>query len=146
MIRPYRESDLSELLDVWYRATKVAHTFLTDEFLEGERTAIADQYLPLAETWVYSFGGKVIGFVALIGDEIGGLFVDPAHHGHGFGRALVDYALDLRGRLEVDVFKENVVGRRFYDRYGFTIVSERVHDQTGHDLLRMRLEGLRSED
>ncbi|MGA7306442.1 MAG: GNAT family N-acetyltransferase, partial [Rhodothermales bacterium] len=138
MIRPFRESDLDLLLDVWYRASRLAHPFLSEVFLAKERNDIVTQYLPMAETWVIIAEGRLVGFVALIGSEVAGLFVDPDLHGKGYGRALLDHCLVLRNELELDVFKENTAGRRFYDRYGFEVIDERAHDETGYPLLRMR--------
>ncbi|MGA7304724.1 MAG: hypothetical protein WBW88_07600 [Rhodothermales bacterium] len=43
MIRLYKETDLEQLLDVWYRASRMAHPFLTEESLEQEKTAIVNQ-------------------------------------------------------------------------------------------------------
>ncbi|HEX9659812.1 MAG TPA: GNAT family N-acetyltransferase [Rhodothermales bacterium] len=137
MIRPYKSADLDQLLDIWYRASKLAHPFLDENFLSGERASIATKHLPSAETWVYILGGKVVGFVALVGNEVGGLFVDPDFHRKGIGGALVDHALAQCGQLEVEVFLENVIGRKFYDRYGFQPVKELVHEQTGRSVLRM---------
>ena len=37
------------------------------------------------------------------------------------------------------MFKENHIGRAFYDRYGFLPIKEHLHDGTGHTLVRMRL-------
>ena len=45
----------------------------------------------------------------------------------------------LRDKLELDVFKENAKGRRFYERYGFKFVTEHVHQQTGRVQLRLAL-------
>jgi len=80
MIRAFGEEDLEELLDVWYRASLIAHTFLSQEFLTVERREIADVWLPMAETMVYEADGRVVGFLALIGNEVGAVFVDPDHH------------------------------------------------------------------
>ena len=140
MIRAYRDNDLDELLEVWYRASLVAHPFLSTGFLARERENIPRVYLPAAETYVYEEEGRVVGFIALLGDEVGAIFVDPALHGRGIGRALMDHARSLRDRLELDVFKDNAIGRRFYDRYGFQIVEERKHQETGQWLLRLALE------
>ena len=98
-------------------------------------------YMPMAETWVYVHEDQVVGFIALVGHEVGALFVAPVWHGHGFGRALMDHACRVRMPLEVEVFKANRLGRRFYDRYGFVVMNEHSHEQTGHPLLRMRLAG-----
>lgn len=68
MIREYVEKDLSELLDVWYSASQVAHPFLDEDFIEQERRNIAELHLPNTETWVYELDGAVVGFIALIGN------------------------------------------------------------------------------
>ena len=139
MIRTYQDCDLGELLEVWYQASLLAHPFLGDAFLSRERHNIQTLYLPMAETWVYVRAGRVVGFVALIGNEVGALFVDPALHSQGIGRALMDHACTLRPALEVDVFKANRRGCRFYDRYGFALMKEYRHAETGQRVLRLRL-------
>lgn len=139
MIRPYRDEDLDELLDAWYSASRVGHPFLEEGFLERERRKIATVYLPDAETWVFELDGAVVGFISLIGDEVGAIFVDAGFHGRGIGRALMDHARSVREVLELDVFEANRVGRRFYDRYGFVTVGGDVHEETGFKQLRLRL-------
>jgi putative acetyltransferase len=139
MIREYEEKDLSELLDAWYSASQVGHPFLDEDFFEQERRNIAAFYLPNAETWVYEFDGLVVGFIALMGNEVGAIFVDSRFHGQGIGRALMDKARSLRDVLELDVFKENLVGRKFYEKYGFRQVNEYLHAETGFMQLRLRL-------
>jgi len=139
MIRPYRDDDLGELLDAWYRASLVAHPFLSEEFFESERGLIAERWLPIAETTVYETGGLVVGFLSLIGNEVGGIFVDPEYQGRGIGRALMDGARDSRPLLELSVFEANSVGRRFYEAYGFEFVERNVNQATGHPELRLRL-------
>ena len=138
MIREYEKQDLDEVLSVWATASEVAHPFLSREFLALERENISKIHLPKAETWVFEEGGRVLGFLSLLGSEVGAIFVDPEHHGRGIGRALMDKARELRGELEVEVFKENAIGRAFYDKYGFEPVEEKVHEETGFELLRLR--------
>ena len=140
MIREYEEKDLKELLDVWYLASQVAHPFLDEAFFEQERRDIAKLYMPNSETWVYEINGVVVGFIALNGNEVGGLFVDPDFHRQGIGRALMDQARDTRDVLELDVFKANLVGRKFYEKYGFIQVAEHLHEETGFMQLRLKLE------
>lgn len=138
-MREYQEEDLEALLAAWEKATRLAHPFLTEEFLAQERYNIPELYLPNAETWVITQEGEVIGFIALLGNEVGAIFVEPQYHGTGAGKALMDQAHALRGELEVEVFQANRIGRRFYERYGFTLLSESIHEPTGHPLVRMRL-------
>ena len=127
MIREYEDKDLAELLDAWYSASMVAHPFLSEEFFEQERENIVSIHVPNAETWVYELDGIVIGFIALIENEVGAIFLDPKFHGRGIGRALMDHARNQRSELELDVFKENVIGRNFYKKYGFKEEYEHLH-------------------
>ena len=138
-IRRYENRDLDDVLSAWENASKIAHSFLSREFLELERYNIPNVYLPNAETWVAEQDGKTIGFISLIGQEVGGLFVQPAYQRMGVGRALMDKAQALRGELEVEVFAANTIGRQFYSCYGFEPVGQKIHAETGHELLRLKL-------
>lgn len=139
MIRAYQEQDLESVLAVWYSASQVAHPFLDEDFFAQERQNIATMYIPNAETWVYELDDIVVGFVSLIGNEVGGLFVDAEHQRQGIGHSLMDKARSIRDDLMLDVFKDNLVGRRFYEKYGFVQVGEHLHEATGHLQLRLQL-------
>ncbi len=141
MIRRYRLADCEAVLAVWARASAVAHPFLSPEFLAQERRDICDLYLPNAETWVWAEDETVAGFVSLVGNEVGGLFVDPAFHRRGIGRALIEQARAVCGALDVEVFEQNGQGRAFYAAMGFAGVARSLHEETGFALVRMRLEG-----
>jgi len=139
-LRLFAPDDLDALLSTWQSATRLAHPFLTEAFIEQEKFNIPNVYIPNAETWVVEQDGNVIGFLALIGNEIGGLFVRPDLHGTGAGWALMEKACQLHPCLEVEVFKENSIGRKFYDRCGFQLMHELNHEATGQMLLRMKLD------
>lgn len=51
----------------------------------------------------------------------------------------MDEARASRDHLELDVFEANVIGRAFYERYGFRVVGERVDEATGLRVLRLEL-------
>jgi len=139
VIRSYTIDDLGAVLDVWYRASLIAHSFLPEEFFEEERRQIAERWMPMAETAVGETDGRVVGFLSLIDNEVGAIFVDPDYQGCGIGRALMDHARSLRPFLEVNVFEANSIGRRFYDAYGFEFVDRHINDITGQPELRLRL-------
>lgn len=139
MIRQFKESDTESIIDVWFRASQLATPFLSGEFLTEERQNIRDLWLPSAETWVYEDEGQVTGFLSLIGNEVGAIFVHPECQGKGVGRKLMDHAVSLRGGLFLDVFRDNQTGRRFYERYGFKFEREHMHEQSGHVQVRMTL-------
>ncbi len=136
-IRQYKETDLDAVLSSWENANKIAHPFLSEDFVNQVRHDIPNLYLPNADTWVVVIDDKVVGFIALIGHEVGAIFVDPTYHGKGAGKALMDKARSLHATLELDVFKENAIGRKFYARYGFEEIEETTHDQTGQQVLRL---------
>jgi len=113
MIRQYEAKDIESLVACWRVASEFAHPFLTKKFLDSEAEALRDIYIPSTEIWVTEINGDVLGFIALMGNEIAALFLDPDYHGKGLGRAMVDKAVAEKGKLSVDVFEENAVGRNF---------------------------------
>ena len=137
MIRKYTETDCEAVIDVWFIASAVATPFLSDDFLAKERESIRTTWLPAAETWVFEKEGNVVGFLSLIGNEVGAIFVHPSNQGSGIGRALMDHAASLRDELFLDVFEENESGRRFYEQYGFQFDHKHVHEETGYAQLRL---------
>ena len=74
---------------------------------------------------VAEFGGEVVGFAAVVGNELDGLFVEPEMWGGGIGRALLDAAAHqarLRG-LSLTVLA-NPSARGFYESCGFSVEGE----------------------
>ena len=140
MLRPYRHDDLEVVLDIWYRASLIAHSFLPEEFFEAERRQIAEEWLPVSETTVAEADERVVGFLSLIGTEVGGIFVDPEYQGRGIGRALMGHARRARPHLELAVFEDNLAGRRFYEAYGFLQVDRRISAESERYELRLRLD------
>jgi len=137
IIRQYKAADLDGVLSSWENANKIAHPFLSKSFVDQVRHDIPNLYLPNADTWVAEIDGKTVGFISLIGNEVGAIFVEPTHHGIGVGKALMDKACSLHKTLELDVFKENNIGRKFYDRYGFVSQGETFHEESGQQMLRL---------
>ena len=142
MIRQYTDSDVDAVVAVWRNASELAHPFLSSEFLDKEEGNVRNVYPKFAEIWVketnsQETSAQVIGFIALIGNEVGAIFLSPDHHGKGIGRELMDYAVNIKGDVTVDVFKQNEIGRRFYDGYGFKAVREYVHEPTGQVTVQM---------
>ena len=51
---------------------------------------------------------------------------------------MMEKAQALHGDLEVQVFVNNLIGVEFYLRYGFQLMAEKTHEQTGEQLLRLK--------
>ena len=74
---------------------------------------------------VAEIDGEIVGFAAVVGGELDGLFVEPDLWGSGIGRALVDAATHgarKRG-LALKVIA-NPRARRFYENCGFSVEGE----------------------
>ncbi|PSL19581.1 putative acetyltransferase [Shimia abyssi] len=130
-IRPYDTEDNAVLTDIWYSASKVAHHFLGEDKLHEHRSLVAELYLPQAETWVACLDGTPVGFVGLMNNFVGGLFVSPEAQGKGVGQALIAYCLELKGGLNLDVYALNVRTYEFYNRLGFVETERRPTDKEG---------------
>jgi GNAT superfamily N-acetyltransferase len=74
---------------------------------------------------VAELDGEVVGFAAVVGGELDGLFVEPELWGWGVGKALVDAAVhEARRRgLALKVIA-NPRARRFYEHCGFSVEGE----------------------
>ncbi|MDW7691817.1 GNAT family N-acetyltransferase [Flammeovirgaceae bacterium SG7u.111] len=139
MIRKYKESEIPTLLTIWEQASTLAHPFLESAFVEYVKTAMRDMYLPNSDTWVYEESGKILGFISMAGNEIGGLFVLPNHHSKGIGSKLVKHIRQFHEGLEVEVFRENKIGLPFYEKLGFETFKEYTMEETGQKVLRMKV-------
>ncbi|MFY0613206.1 MAG: GNAT family N-acetyltransferase [Hyphomicrobiaceae bacterium] len=139
MIRDYRPEDADAIVAIWQAASAMAQPFLSDDFVAHVSDDIRTLYLPNAETYVLEADHTVIGFIALLDNEIGGLFLKPVWHGKGYGKALVDYAAARKGGLHLEVFERNKIGRAFYDRYGFVETGRYDHEPSGEVTIKMVL-------
>lgn len=138
-VRPYCPEDLEQVMTAWRRANALVHPFLNEVYVAQLEQEVRYTFVPNAETYVLEADGQLVGFIALLGDVVGGLFLDPSKHGMGFGKALVDHAVNLKGPLKVDVFRENEVGRSFYERYGFELVAEEAHEPSGQIVRKLAM-------
>ncbi|MFD2205673.1 GNAT family N-acetyltransferase [Kiloniella antarctica] len=140
LIRKYKNSDLDAVLKCWESAFRLAHPFIEEAFVAKVRVDIPALYIPNAETWVCEERDLVVGFISLMGNEIAALFVDPKKHGQGNGRALVDKACAIReGKITVEVFELNMIGRKFYKTYGFEYRDQYVFEDVGETVLKLTL-------
>lgn len=144
-IRPFAPSDLSGALDVWLAANRNGHPKYTERHLALELSRVRDVYLPAAETTVALRSGRIVGFMALLGHQLAGLFVAPDCQKQGLGRMFVEHAIARTGDLELDVFADNRPARQLYDSFGFALADDYIDTATGHRVLRLtRLTSLTS--
>ena len=86
----------------------------------SRRAQIANGQVIVAE-----IDGGIVGFAAIIGGELDGLFVEPKLWRRGIGRTLIDAATqEARDRGLAVTVTANPTAREFYERCGFTAEGE----------------------
>ena len=123
LIRPYRSDDFEVITILWRRARERAfpdfqrrkgHTF------EEDQAYFRDVILVNNDVWVAEVDGESVAFMAMAGDFIDQLYVDPDHQRRGFGKVLLDYARSLSPEhLWLYTLQINANGRTFYEKNGF---------------------------
>ena len=134
-IRAYESDDWAAIAAI-HDAARLVELRLTvgeDAFLSLAETA-ENEGLFSGELWVATNDDRVVGFVAVRNDEITWLYVDPAHHRQGFGRALLIHAAARCGpvaRTETLAGNEPALG--LYRSEGFEVVETRSGRLTGNE-------------
>jgi GNAT superfamily N-acetyltransferase len=118
-LRPAEPHDLDACGAIYLAAARIAFPWLPPEEIRIDDFQAS---LREEELWVAEAGGEVAGFVSIYLPErfIHSLYVDPARHGLGIGRALL--ALALRrcgGHGELKCQEGNRAGCRFYTEQGW---------------------------
>ena len=125
IIRRYEPADFDAVNDLWRRArlhalpdfqARKGHT------VEEDREHFRDVVLVRHDVWVAELDGQATGFLAVAGDFIDQLYVDPDHQRKGLGRALIAHARELSpSGLRLFTFQINHDGRAFYESQGFVV-------------------------
>jgi len=138
MIRKHTPKDLDVIMSIWLESSTLAHPFLDAIFVDQVNHDMRTMYIPNSETWVYEEDHTIVGFISMIENEIGGLFVVPNHHSKGIGTQLVNFIKEFHEELEVEVFEKNVIGRAFYDKYGFHLMNTYMHAPSNNKVMRLK--------
>ena len=140
-IRLSRADEQGRLFQIWRDAVDATHHFLSPE----DRAAIEEQvqaFLRQMPLWLATdANGHVVGFMGLSHSHMDSLFIDPAFHGLGVGRMLVEHAIALYPALATDVNEQSAQAMGFYERLGFvrTGRSEVDDQRRPYPLIYLRL-------
>ncbi len=131
MIRKYEDSDLISVINIWHQTAEAAYSFMSGDMINSIREDIKTKYMPNSQSWVALRDGKVVGFIALLENTVGGLFVSPQYQGQGIGKSLVEHVKSANGSISLDVLKQSTKALNFYKKCGFTPTKDGVCPVTG---------------
>ena len=130
MIRAFKESDLSEVMQIWFDANVKAHNFIPKKYWL-DNYAKVKKVLPKAEVYVYEINNNIYGFIGLINDYIAGIFVCNQKRSIGIGKQLLDYVKEIKQQLKLNVYQKNTKAVNFYQRENFKIQNSSTDTDTG---------------
>lgn len=129
MIRKFQMEDREPVMKLWLETNIEAHDFVDESYWRGSFDAVSE-IIPTSEVYVYETDGKVIGFIGLMENYIAGIFVDGKSRSKGIGKKLLDYAKERKNKLTLQVYQKNERAVSFYKREGFTVMAERIDENT----------------
>ena len=134
-------SDYPEIMRVWESAVKATHHFLKAEDFEFYKKLGTIQYLPAVDLYILQIEKTIIGFIGVSGNHLEMLFIDADFRGKGYGKVLLNYAVEHLGIITLDVNEQNEQAFEFYKKMGFRIAgrSEKDAEGTHYPILHLEL-------
>jgi ribosomal protein S18 acetylase RimI-like enzyme len=131
-IRRAVPADAPAVADIYLAAFHATYDFPLAHTDDECLAWLAEEVVPLMETWVAELAGRVVAMMVLDEAGIGHLYVDPPSHSRGIGSRLVELAKERRpDGLELYTFQANERARQFYERHGFAVVT--LGDGSGNE-------------
>ncbi|WP_417387782.1 acetyltransferase [Gimesia sp.] len=134
--------DHPRALEVWEASVRATHDFLDEEAIQSLKPLVQQACLSSMPVYcVRDDSQSVIGFIGVEAPKIEALFIDPDWMGQGFGRHLVEYAVNKLGAELVDVNEQNPQALGFYQHLGFEVAHRSDVDGFGnpYPLLHLKL-------
>lgn len=133
------ETEINTIMRIWKDATIKAHAFIPEEYWNESYSVVKEEYIPIAETYVYVDNDVIKGFVSIIDQSfIGAIFVDTKFQGEGIGSQLINHVVSRYNSLELAVYKDNDRSVYFYKKIGFQALREERNKETDKIEIIMR--------
>lgn len=120
-----------ELLEVWEKAVRNSHHFLTEQDLNYYRSRVKNVYLQTVEIHTIKKQRRIVAFMGLSDEMVEMLFVLPPKQGNGYGSALLDFALTEKHINKIDVNEQNTEALHFYLHRGYKVKGRDETDADG---------------
>lgn len=118
------------LTQIWQRAVKATHSFLSQKDFDDIGSKLSSDYFPNVELFALIDNNIIAGFIGLAQNKIEMLFIDADKQHQGHGSTLLDFAINAEATL-VDVNEQNSDALKFYLSKGFNIISRDQTDDAG---------------
>ena len=130
MIRRLTKDDLDRVVQIWLETNLKAHYFISEDYWKGNEQTVREM---LAESELYLYetdnDHEIQGFIGLVDDYIGGIFVQSEAQSKGIGKQLLDYVKQMKSKLTLSVYEKNSRAIEFYQRENFKIISEGMDEE-----------------
>jgi putative acetyltransferase len=130
-LRAASPADAPACLALWQAAVAATHDFLAPADAAAIAAEVAAMLPTVPMTVAVDAADRPLGFMIMDGAHMEALFIDPAAHGRGIGRALVASAITAHGRITTDVNAQNHGAAGFYRHLGFRPTGRSALDGQG---------------
>jgi putative acetyltransferase len=140
-IIPYKEEYHARVLVSWERSVRATHHFLDPKDFEEIKALVQTIDFNAFPVFCLIENDTVLGFMAVVERKVEMLFLDAEQIGKGYGKTLMNHAVQKLGAVKVDVNEQNEAAVNFYQKLGFEAFERTTHDDQGkpYPLLRLRL-------
>lgn len=134
--------DMEEILDTWESSVRATHDFLSEEDIISIKPQVMEGAKYVSKLLcVRDNNGIIKAFMGIHDFKIEMLFVSNESRGHGVGKRLVEYAIEVLNVNYVDVNEQNSQALGFYEHMGFKVFKKSEFDEQGNPfpILHMKL-------
>lgn len=140
-INKLENNDIMEVVELWYETSIQSHDFISPNYWENNKDAMATIYLPNSETYVAIKSDNIVGFIAMTENYLAAIFVKNNMKRNGIGKNLLNYIKERRKTIQLKVYKKNINSISFYKTQGFKVISEELEEITNE--LELEMEWIR---
>jgi GNAT superfamily N-acetyltransferase len=125
IIRPAMPKEREALEALQRRASLALPDYRAQLEANPDAIELPAEQVESGQVIVAELDGRIVGFAAVAGGELDGLFVEPARWRQGVGAALVEEATHVARRRGLSLsVTASPAAREFYERCGFSVEGE----------------------
>lgn len=121
VLRPAAMSDADEIARIMRASLRSLPWMPMVHTPDEDRAFISGRVLPRQRVTVAEADGAIAGFIAVEGEWVEQLYLDPCWTGRGIGSSLLEHATAAMPAVKLHCFQANEGARRFYERHGFEV-------------------------